>query len=862
MIAPSSRPHTVSRSIGAGLAGALVTTAVTWLLLRVLDDAGGADALVASMLSGDPGAVLTTAASASGAPVEWSALGAHGVLWPVRFLWQGTPLTWLLVAPLAGAAAVGWSAARLARRAGTAWHRPLAAASLGYGGAMACLAVLGGVVSEDRLTEVRTPPLAVLGLAVCWAMLVGAAVTRTMAAVASRPGRVARARVLLTVLAVLTPQTLFAVPAHAEPKPTPGAVMKAPIGYKRPGVAKALDGLRAEAAGDAVLVASEPWRGTPSMVSMRSRARDVPSWLDAHSGLFGVDKPSATLRALRRDTDPLGQRHDWFEQVVGGVPVYGARVGVHRDAAGTTVHALTNGLLPGLVPDGTVATLGRDDAVAIARFAMPGAALVGEPKMYLLPDGPVPDQPTKATLAWRVQLAATTGAHTGVAYWVAARSRGSIVFIEPTSQPMMVRAIYDFHYGPDAPSTPARFEGDGPTGIADVDLAYTFAGWFYGFYHDTFGRDSYDGQGAPLPMAVNVRQKSDEPFLNAMEDDGATYFGENMVTLDIVGHEWTHAVTAWTAGLMYMYQSGALNESFSDAMGEAIRYYATGYTDFRIGAGSAIGEIRDMADPARHGDPDNARDFVTGCADSGYVHTNSGIPNKAFYVLASRIGVTNAARIWYRDLTVYLGPRARFTDARNGAIQAAYDLFGKRSAEATEVARAWGSVGVDGIYETPRQDCPCFADAAVGSAGTQGMDPAGATPEQVIATLARIRGVFETATTPGIAHFAGLYAQANTPALALVSADPDLRRRTAHLLQTMEPALRAVNTTNGDVIRVSRALITELMDLVQAFIDADRAHGTGELAILLERERQRAHPDNLVGLTVNQVRDVLDTWYH
>ena len=40
--------------------------------------------------------------------------------------------------------------------------------------------------------------------------------------------------------------------------------------------------------------------------------------------------------------------------------------------------------------------------------------------------------------------------------------------------------------------------------------------------------------------------------------------------LDVVGHEMTHGVTEHTAGLEYLGQSGALNESYSDLMGYII----------------------------------------------------------------------------------------------------------------------------------------------------------------------------------------------------------------------------------------------------------------------------------------------------
>ncbi|MGC3150499.1 M4 family metallopeptidase, partial [Enterococcus faecalis] len=65
---------------------------------------------------------------------------------------------------------------------------------------------------------------------------------------------------------------------------------------------------------------------------------------------------------------------------------------------------------------------------------------------------------------------------------------------------------------------------------------------------------------------------------NAFRDGIAMRYGETSTrtgktyasSLDVVGHEMTHGVTEQTAGLEYLGQSGALNESYSDLMGKII----------------------------------------------------------------------------------------------------------------------------------------------------------------------------------------------------------------------------------------------------------------------------------------------------
>ena len=147
-----------------------------------------------------------------------------------------------------------------------------------------------------------------------------------------------------------------------------------------------------------------------------------------------------------------------------------------------------------------------------------------------------------------------------------------------------------------------------------------------------------------------------------------------LVSLDIVGHEVSHGVTEYSAGLVYSYESGALNESFSDIFGEAIENFATGSNDWLMGEDIGVNPgsaLRSMADPPIKGDPDTylGTNWRFDSADNGGVHTNSGVQNKWFYLMAvgeagvndngqsynvTGIGIDDAEAIAYRNLTVYL----------------------------------------------------------------------------------------------------------------------------------------------------------------------------------------------------------------
>ena len=231
-----------------------------------------------------------------------------------------------------------------------------------------------------------------------------------------------------------------------------------------------------------------------------------------------------------------------------------------------------------------------------------------------------------------------------------------------------------------------------------VDAHY-YADQVYDYYLNTHNRNSYDGKGAPLYSVVHFGRNYNNAFWNgeAMfygDGDGRTFSplsGAN----DVIAHELTHAVTEHTAGLVYQYQPGALNESFSDVFG----YFVD--PDFLMGEdvytpGVAGDALRSMSNPEQYNQPAHMNQYRnlpnTKDGDYGGVHINSGIPNKAFYNTVTVIGKAKAEKIYYRALTYYLTPNASFSDARAALIRSAQDLYG--STEANTIANAWSSVGV------------------------------------------------------------------------------------------------------------------------------------------------------------------------
>lgn len=244
----------------------------------------------------------------------------------------------------------------------------------------------------------------------------------------------------------------------------------------------------------------------------------------------------------------------------------------------------------------------------------------------------------------------------------------------------------------------------------------------YDYFLNTHNRNSINGSGYNLLSYVHYDNGYDNAFWDGTRmtyGDGGSYFTSPLTTIDIAGHEITHGLTSNTANLIYQNESGALNESFSDIFGVCIDNFGRGTTGtnlWRMGEECTGGSgIRRMDNPGAFGDPDtyNAGNWYTGTGDNGGVHTNSGVQNYWFYLLCqggsgtndignafnvTGIGMLDASKIAFRNLTVYLGQNSNYSDARFYAIQSAIDLFGGCTPQVQATTNAWYAVGVGPVY--------------------------------------------------------------------------------------------------------------------------------------------------------------------
>jgi bacillolysin/thermolysin len=248
--------------------------------------------------------------------------------------------------------------------------------------------------------------------------------------------------------------------------------------------------------------------------------------------------------------------------------------------------------------------------------------------------------------------------------------------------------------------------------------AHYYAGVVYDFYKNLFGRNSIDNNGMNIISTTHYGKSYDNAYWDGSQmvygDGDGTEFTYLSGDLDVVAHELTHGVTQYTANLDYNNQSGALNESFSDVLGVLVETYDKynvkngGSWNFNAGdwvVGAAIytpntpgDALRSLANPTLYNQPDNMNNYVSSSDDEsgdyGGVHTNSGITNKAAFLVAKSIGCNKTSAIYYRALTSYLTSNSDFSAARNALVSAASDLYGDSGSEVTAVNSAFDSVGI------------------------------------------------------------------------------------------------------------------------------------------------------------------------
>ncbi|MGB3546726.1 MAG: M4 family metallopeptidase, partial [Saprospiraceae bacterium] len=440
-------------------------------------------------------------------------------------------------------------------------------------------------------------------------------------------------------------------------------------------------------------------------VDERARAA---AFFQTYAEDFGLSA-GGELRMRAVSTDAAGNRHVVMDQYLDDVAVFGGEYRLHFNAAGRMTGG--NGSLVDLRKFVmSAANLSADRLREIAQTTaakerggnwVPAA---GEWMVYHA--GLIRHASAAPTHVYAVTLREPARAEEAIAL-VDGKS-GQVVDLFSLSCDALDRKLYNRNFGNLTWTEGNAFPG--ALNAARQDLL-NFTGQTYHLMFRTFGVDGWDGAGGVMQVMYNSsafdENNGGSSCPNARWSGGAAHFCLGTETDDIVAHEWGHAYTQTFSDLIYAFESGALNEAYSDIWGETVDLLngqgddagandpRNGCSDtgtrWRVGEGSAFGgAIRDMLFPECANDPESTQSGTYYCSatagsgtDNGGVHSNSGVANRAFALLTdgngdfSGIGLTKASHIFYAAHVGYLGRTSGFHDLADALEGAAAGLTGQ-----------------------------------------------------------------------------------------------------------------------------------------------------------------------------------------
>ena len=428
-------------------------------------------------------------------------------------------------------------------------------------------------------------------------------------------------------------------------------------------------------------------KGTTFKSSLSSKSGSADSiakaFMTEHSGAFGMKSSKGDLEVI--GVKP-GQEHNnvHLRQTYAGLPVLGSGVSVQVNAEGGIEFVMSDIMRNSAALDSSsfsgTPSVSAEDAVSAAIIGVAEAndypeedLTVNGNAIQMIYSPEVVGNEGDPLRVWRIVVDSEVSANISEAVFVDTETK-DIVLNYSLICYAKIRTIYDSGNSPADPGILVRAEGSPLSEVVDANMAYDYYGDTYDFYFQEHGRDSIDDMG--MVMSATVRfcaPGAPCPFANAFWNGSRMYFGEGWPVDDIVAHELTHGVTQWTSNLIYLNESGAMSESFSDIWGEFIDLWNSEwdvYGDDSETARWLIGEdlinyppLRDMKDPTALGDPDryNSPFFYNGPFDNGGVHWNSGIGNKLCYLLTdgdnfnswliNGMGISKVADLFYEVQT-------------------------------------------------------------------------------------------------------------------------------------------------------------------------------------------------------------------
>ncbi|MCE7043611.1 M4 family metallopeptidase [Dyadobacter sp. CY312] len=447
------------------------------------------------------------------------------------------------------------------------------------------------------------------------------------------------------------------------------------------------------------------------------------NFISQNSGIFAVQSGKDGYKVKESKKDNYGMEHVALQQYVSGVPVFDGVLKFHFNKANDL--SSLNGNFIKVEKLNTRPTISKEVADALA------IKMVLSQKTREFKDPPKsPLKVNKSTLyVFQKGLAQGYEGRKHLVYEVEVRNDADVrefLYIDAHSKELVEqfagmhevlnRELRTYPPGSTTSTVPTVtwVEGQAFPGALDTwqQSEIVSAGQIYHMMKNAFGHVSYDDNDAKM---ITTHNNPGISCPNANWNGVTANYCVGIATDDVVAHEWGHAYTEYTSGLIYAWQAGALNEAYSDIWGETVdqlnNYFDGGEgiamrppsggdcptvattSRWRVGeqATSPNGAIRDMYNPNCFNDPGRVLDPIYYCTtgqptnsnDQGGVHINSGVINHAYALLVdggtyngqtiTGIGLTKAAHIFWYAQANFMGKTTDFAaqaDILEAAAQA------------------------------------------------------------------------------------------------------------------------------------------------------------------------------------------------
>jgi len=503
----------------------------------------------------------------------------------------------------------------------------------------------------------------------------------------------------------------------------------------------------------------------PTQLSASASPEDAArSYLSVCGPLFGLRDQSSDLVVNRITKADAKRSVVRFQQVYEGIPVIAGELITQVDEANNII-SVNGEILPDLTKLDTGATVGAAtaeqaalEAVAEEYQATRNDLAATSPRLWIY--NPILIDPAGGSttrLVWRMEV--TRKALQAIRQWILVDAHsGEVVLSLNLLDTARNRLTYTASNTTTRPGTLVCNEANTECTGGDTQAAnaHVYGRNTYDFYSSYHGRDSLDNAGMTLISTVHYSAN----YCNAFWDGAQMTYGDGcfIVVDDVVAHEMTHGVTEHESNLVYAYESGAINESFSDIWGEYVDLVNglgndTAAVKWLMGEDTSVGAIRDMKNPPAFSDPDRYLSplYYRGTSDNGGVHTNSGVSNKAAYLMTdgatfngytvTGIGITKAAKVYYEAQTNILTSGSGYLALHVALFQACNTLIGTSGITAADCTQVRNATLATEMNQAPAPPPPPANDD-FNSAVLVNTSPYSATVSTVGATTAADDPVF------------------------------------------------------------------------------------------------------------------------